>query len=173
MKLASPTTLLAALNAAVLLGGGFVSYLTLWHESEANLAPLTPGKAVQVAAPKWAHIDDDAILSKPIFRRSRRALGVDDAASVAKAANKPSVPPPMPPSPVLVGVLRGTSGQNWVLLEGGGGATRRLLPPGGDFEGWRVVRVGAKDATLHHRDVKVDIQIRLANSSADTPKNTK
>jgi hypothetical protein len=170
MKLLSRTALLIVLNAAVLLGGGLVSYVILSHKVDANVPPPKPGKTIQPTALGVAFIKDDAILSQPIFRRSRQAIGFGGADTANSAESKAEVqPPPIPPAPVLAGVLRGTAGQSWVLLEGGGGANRRLLSKGGDFEGWRVLRIGAKEVTLHHRESKVDIQIRLPNSSVDSP----
>lgn len=173
MKLLSRTTLLTILNAAVFLGGGLVSYVVLTHKVVTNVPPPQPGKAVQSAAPGRIFVEDDAILAKPIFRRSRQAIGFDNAASANGVDSKAEVPPPTPPSPVLVGVLRGEGGQNWVLLEGGGGASRRLLAKGGNFEGWRVIRIGAKEVTLHHGESKVDIQIRLPVTGGDTSNNPK
>lgn len=171
MKLLPGTTLLAFLNATVLLGGGLVSYVVLSHKVAAN-APLSqPGKAVLSSAPVSVSIEDDAILAKPIFRRSRQAIGFDDAALANSLESTADIPPPIPPSPVLVGVLRGEGGQNWVLLEGGGGASRRLLAKGGNFEGWRVIRIGAKEVTLHHEESKIDIQIRLPITGIHTSNN--
>lgn len=167
MKLLSRTTLLSVLNAAVLLGGGLVSYVVLSHKVAANVPPTQPGKEVQSPAPGSVSIEDETILVKPIFRRSRQAIGVDNAVSANSVDNEPDIPPP----PALVGVLRGEGGQNWVLLEGGGGASRRLLAKGGNFEGWRVIRIGAKEVTLHHGESKVDLQIRLPISSVDISNN--
>lgn len=173
MKLLSRTTLLSVLNAAVLLGGGLVSYVILSHKVAANVPPAQPGKKVQSPAPGSVSIEDETILAKPIFRRSRQAIGVDNAVSANSVDHEPEIPPPPPgpPPPALVGVLRGEGGQNWVLLEGGGGASRRLLAKGGNFEGWRVIRIGAKEVTLHHGESKVDIQIRLPISSVDISNN--
>lgn len=170
MKLASRTVLLVVLNAVVLLVGGLVSYVILSHKVDASVPPLKPGEGARSAAPVVATIEDDIILSKPIFRRSRQALGFDNADSAGSADKNAEVPPPppVPSPPTLAGVLRGEDGQSWVLLEGGGGTSRRLLVKGGNFEGWRVIRIRAKEVTLHHRESKVDIQIHLPNSSVGT-----
>lgn len=173
MKLLSGTTLLTVLNAVVLLGGGLGSYVILSHKVAANVPPPQPGKAVQSPAPGRVSINDDAILANPIFRRSRQAIGFDDAALANSLESTADIPPPIPPSPVLVGVLRGEGGQNWVLLEGGGGASRRLLAKGGNFEGWRVIRIGAKEVTLHHGESRIDIQIRLPVTGIHTANNPK
>lgn len=168
MKILPRTALLIVLNAAVLLGGGVVSYVILSHKVDVSVPPPKPGKAVQSGVSGMASIKDDTILSKPIFRRSRQALGFDNAGSASGAEKEAEVQPPSVPSPpTLAGVLRGEDGQSWVLLEGGG-TSRKLLAKGGNFEGWRVTRIGAKEATLHHRETKVDIQVHLPNASAGT-----
>lgn len=169
MKILPRTALLIVLNAAVLLGGGLVSYVILSHKVDVSIPPPKPGKAVQSGALGMASIEDGTILSKPIFRRSRQALGFDNADSASSEDKEAEVqPPPVPSPPTLAGVLRGEDGQSWVLLEGGGGTSRQLLAKGGNFEGWRVTRIGAKEATLHHRETKVDIQVHLPNASAGT-----
>lgn len=173
MKLLSRTTLLSVLNAAVLLGGGLVSYVVLSHKVAANVPPTQSGKEIQSPAPRSVSIEDETILATPIFRRSRQAIGADNAVSAGSVDNEPAIPTLGPPPPALVGVLRGEGGQNRVLLEGGGGASRRLLAQGGNFEGWRVIRIGAKEVTLHHRESKTDIQIRLPINGIDTSNNPK
>lgn len=173
MKLLSRSTLLAVANVVVLLGGGLVSYMVLSHKVVANAPPPQPGTAVQSATLDTISIEDDAVLAKPIFRRSRQAIGFDNAASSDGVDSKAEMPPPVPPSPALVGILRGEGGQNWVLLEGGGGTSRRLLAKGENFEGWRVIRIGAKEVTLRHSELKVDVKSQLPNSRIDTSNNQK
>ncbi len=169
MKLVSRTVLLVVLNAVVLLGGGLVSYMILSHKIDVNVPPPKLGEAARLTVPRVASIDDNAIMSKPIFRRSRQALEFDNTTSATGAKNEIEVQPiPAPLSPTLSGILRDEDGQSWALLESNGGASRQLLAKGGNFEGWRVIRIGAKDATLHHLESKIDIQIHLPNASVAT-----
>ena len=170
------TALLIVLNAVILLGGGLVAYLILTHPVEVRPPLPEPEKRVHSAVLGVASVDDETILSKPIFRRSRQAIGFygsDRIQSDEGKADIKSPPPPAPPSPVLVGIVRGMGGQTWVLLESGGGVSRRLLTPGGDFEGWRVNRIGAKDVTLHNLKTSADIKIRLPTVPVDIPTNAK
>lgn len=167
MKILSPTTLLIVLNTVVFLGGGFVSYVIISYKVDLSPPPPRPGKAVHSAPLSMVSVEDDSILSQPIFRRSRQALGFDSADSASSADKEAKVQPPhVPSSPTLVGVLKGEDGESWVLLEGDEGTSRQLLTKGGNFEGWRITRIGAKEATLHHWETKVDIQVHLSNASA-------
>jgi hypothetical protein len=169
MKLISRTVLLVVLNTVVLLGGGLVSYMALSHKIDVSIPPPKSGEAARLTAPRVAPIDDNAIMSKPIFRRSRQALEIDNTTSTIDAKNEIEIQPtPAPLSPTLSGILRDEDGQSWALLEGNGGASRQLLAKGGNFEGWRVIRIDAKDATLHHLESKIDIQVHLPNSSVGT-----
>lgn len=99
MKLISRTTLLIVFNAVVLLGCGLVSYVIISHQVDASIPPPKSGKTVQSAAPGVASIEDDTILSKPIFRRSRQAIGFDTTRSADSEAKPPPLPPPAPPRP--------------------------------------------------------------------------
>lgn len=172
----SRTALLIVLNAVILLGGGLVSYLILTHPVEVRPPLPEPEKRVHSAVLGVASVDDETILSKPIFRRSRQAIGFyssDGIQSEESEADIKSPPPPAPPSPVLVGIVRGTGGQTWVLLESGGGVGRRLLTQGANFEGWRVHRIGAKDVTLHNLNSSADIKVRLPTVPEVIPTNAK
>jgi len=176
MNLLSRTAMLVALNVVVLLGGGLVSYGVLSPKVEVSVPPPVPAPAKAKTSLIFgvAAIEDDTILSKPIFRRSRQKIGLATVDAPDSAKSKAEAhPPPIPPSPVLVGVLRGTAGQNWVLLEGGGGTSRRLLAQGGEFEGWRVLRIRAKEVILRHRQTKTDITARLPSARLDTSTDTK
>jgi len=170
VKSLSHMTWLMVLNSVVLLGGGTASYAILSYKVEAGVSSPGSEAVVKSGAPEALPIEDDAIRSNPIFRRSRQALGGGDTA--AANADVPQPPPP-PPSPLLVGVLRGPGGQHWALLESQGRASRRLLSKGGEFEGWRIQRIGAKDVSLHHAESRSDVDIRLPNATIDAAGNKK
>lgn len=101
----------------------------------------------------------------PIFRRSRKALGSGEYSPIAPDTSPPAMAQaPAPEPPVLVGILRGTNGQVWALVEAPGNTGRHLVSQGGEAFGWSIREIGVKHIVVRHRESGTDLRLRLPGS---------
>lgn len=150
------TKTLAALNLLMVIVTTSIGAWALRVESDARSADAS-GSTVSVPSTARSGLSLDAAEARPVFSESRRPAAIQETAKEAE------VPPPSQP-PVFVGALRDSTGRQCAFFEGKAG--KKMVCAGADFDGWTVMEIKSKAATVRLGSQVVEVPLSFESRGA-------